>query len=288
MICQDFLPHPTLQWFVRCYHLRHFKFSQTGPSPVKPYAPRPEQTLAFFPRGNEAIHYAGSGEVVSRPRSALLGQYTQRTNRLLIGEEFCALLIDFQPGMLYRLTGLPYDELTDTFVDAEAVLPKEIQAVNERLGSAGSPTEMINIIEQYLFTLSVQIRKQPRRIDRLGEILMMNQTDARSVVWLAEQSCFSPRQFERLFKERMGVSPKQFLKISRLTKAFALKYNRPAMDWLSVALVCGYHDYQHLSKDFKELAGVSPVAYMSEEASSPERQFGLLDSSLTSLSHFYH
>jgi AraC-like DNA-binding protein len=287
MICQDFLPHPTLRWFVRCYHLRHFKFSKTGPSPIKPYAPRPEQTLAFFPHGNEAIQFVGSGEVVSRPRSALLGQYTQRTNRLLIGEEFCALLIDFQPGMLHRLTGLPYDELTDSFVDAEAALPKEIQAVNGRLRSADSPAEMIGIVEQYLFMLSAQIQKQSHRIDRLGGILM-NQTDARSVISLAEQSCFSPRQFERLFKERMGVSPKQFLKISRLTKAFALKYNRPDMDWLSVALVCGYHDYQHMAKDFKDLAGVSPVAYMSEDGLSPERQFGLLDSSLTSMSRFYH
>ena len=66
-----------------------------------------------------------------------------------------------------------------------------------------------------------------------------------------------------------------------MTKAFSIKYNHPSLDWFSIALYCNYHDYQHMARDFKDLAGVTPTAYMKEENDAPERHFGLPDSSLT-------
>ncbi|RYZ49229.1 MAG: AraC family transcriptional regulator, partial [Sphingobacteriales bacterium] len=79
---------------------------------------------------------------------------------------------------------------------------------------------------------------------------------------------------------RMGIPPKLFTRIARLTKAFRMKYNQPTLDWLSIALYGGYHDYQHLAKDFRELAGTTPTAYFREESKAPERHFGFRDSSL--------
>ncbi|MCF0063170.1 AraC family transcriptional regulator [Dyadobacter chenwenxiniae] len=280
VICQEFVPQPQLRRFVQSYQLRHFTFADGSSIPFKPYAPRPEQTLAFFPRGSESVENLITNTMIKRPRSVVIGQYSQRTNRHLNGPEFCVLLVNLRPGVLYRLLGVPFTELTNTFIDAEDILPKEITRVNERLNGAETPEEMIGIIEKLLLELTTKITRNDHPIDAVTNLLIQRPEDS-SVLTLAESSCFSPRQFERLFKERMGISPKLFTRIARMTKAFSIKYNHAELDWLSIAIYCNYHDYQHLARDFKDLAGVTPTTYLREEKDAPERQFGLQDSSLT-------
>ncbi|MCE6991033.1 helix-turn-helix domain-containing protein [Dyadobacter sp. CY323] len=279
MICQDFPPAPPLRDFVKCYHLRHFVVSQAEKLPFKPYAPRPEQTLAFYPRGFESVEYVSSGIILQRPRSVIIGQPTERTNRHLAGSEFIVLLVNFQPGALYRLTGIPSHELNDSFVDAEAVFSSAISQVNARLNSTGDYLEMIAIVEAFLIDLVKNNRHESHPLDQVTDLLVRQPENAR-VLRLAEASFLSTRQFERRFRQRTGVSPKLFARISRLNKSVRMKYNRPDLDWLTIALQCGYNDYQHLAKDYKDLAGVLPTTYFLEETKAPETQFGMRDSSL--------
>lgn len=278
MICQDFLPSPLLREYIRCYHLRHFTFSDVSGTPFKPYAPRPEQTLAFFPRGYELVESVFSGKSVKRPRSMIMGQYVERTNRHLRGAEFFTFIVDFYPGVLYRITRIPFYELTNTFLDAEAIFPP-IRLVNEHLSSTDNYSEMIRIVETFLLSLVQTIQLDSHPIDTLTSLLIDCPQNT-SVIQLAKESFLCTRQFERKFKERMGISAKLFARIARANKAFKIKYNHPGLDWLSIALECGYHDYQHLAKDFQDFAGVTPHAYFLEDTHAPERLFGMLDSSM--------
>ena len=59
----------------------------------------------------------------------------------------------------------------------------------------------------------------------------------------------------------MGVGPKTFSRLARLHQTYQMKHKFPDEDWLSIAVACGYHDYQHLSKDYIEFAQATPVAY---------------------------
>ncbi|CCH53595.1 transcriptional regulator, AraC family [Fibrisoma limi BUZ 3] len=278
MICQDFLPGPALQPYVKRYHLRHFVFADMASIPFKPYAPRPEQTLAFYPRGRELVEHIGSHRRIERPRSMLMGQYVERTNRHLSGSEFIVFLVEFYPGVLYRITGIPYYELTNTFVDAEAIFSKEMRLVNERLNSTDNYPEMITIVETFLHQLVRTLKRDSHPIDTIAR-LIIERPESPLIRQLAADACLCPRQFERKFNERMGVNPKLFSRIARLHNAYRSKYNRPQNDWLSIALACGYHDYQHLVKDFQRFAGVTPTTYAAEDNNAPERLFGLSDSS---------
>lgn len=51
MIYQYIAPSPALGEFIRDYLLAHFVFDNTGAVPLKPYSPKPEQTLTFLIRG---------------------------------------------------------------------------------------------------------------------------------------------------------------------------------------------------------------------------------------------
>jgi AraC-like DNA-binding protein len=272
MIFEAFLPCPPLRAYVKSYHVRHFTFGDTSAIPFKPYAARPEHTLAFFPRDAERVEYFSGDALMQRPRSVIIGQHTLRTNRHL-GKDFIVFIVDFYPGVLYRLLGIPLQELTNTYVDAEAFFSNEIRMVNERLNSTGCYQEMKGIIEQFLVGRVGRIKKAPHAIDRIGTLLAQ-QAGYVSLDGLADRCCLGPRQFQRTFIERMGVGPKLFARIARFDKAFRMKNNHPQLDWLTIALACGYHDYQHLVRDYLDFAAATPTAFYLEEGKAPERYFG--------------
>ena len=281
MIGQAFLPSPGLRPYIRSYQLWHFIFPDKTKLPFKPYAPRPEQTLVFCPRGFELVEYVSTGQLIKRPESYLIGQYTERTNRHIGSQEFLAILVNFQPGVLFRITGIPYHELTNNFIDGETIFSKEIRQVNLRLNSTDDYQEMIRIIEAFFFLLIKKIKIEEHPIDRVTNMLV-DHPEKSSLLYLAKESFLCSQQFERKFRERMGISPKLFTRIARMNKAFKFKYRRPDQDWLGIALDCGYHDYQHLVKDFLDFAGLTPAAYLAEDQDkSPEKYFGLPDSSLS-------
>lgn len=275
MLLQDFLPSPPLRECVRIIQVIHFVFPAGVPLPFKAYPPRPEQCLAFYPRDAEAVAYPG-GARMARPRSVLIGQHVGVSNRY-VGREFLALQVVLQPGALYRLTGIPQAELTNTFIDAEAVWAGELRQLNERLGSAAAWPQMLPLIEQFLLGRLQRLRTAPPHpADAVGQLLLRPgprlPLDA-----LAGHACLSPRQLDRQFAQRMGVGPALYARIVRFDRAFRLKNSQPNLDWLSVALACGYYDHQHLAKDYRDFTGGSPSAFFLQDTQAPERGFGLVE-----------
>lgn len=132
---------------------------------------------------------------------------------------------------------------------------------------------MVSIVDDFLLKELKKTKFAFSPIDTVAKHLL-SQPHNFSLDYLAKQSCLSLRQFQRKFYERVGVSPKHFARISRFHKAFRLKYGQPNLDWLQVAVETGYHDYQHLSKDFLEFAHVLPNQLIQEESSSPDCYFG--------------
>ena len=178
------MPSPALQEYVRRYQILGFEFPASMVElPVKAYWPRAENYLTFLPKDPEKIEYGFDGKLIESTRSRLQGQYTITTN-IHVGRDFMVFNVVFQPGALYRLTGIPSYELTDTFVDAEAVFSNEIRLVNERLSYTKHYIEMIEIVENFLYFLINKSKKQALPIDKVSRFLQTNPTNA-SLDWLA-------------------------------------------------------------------------------------------------------
>lgn len=270
------LPHPALRDHVRLLQIVACTFpSSMTQLPVKAYWPRAESCLTFFPKDPEKIEYGFDGKPIESPRSRLYGQHTIATNRH-VGRDFMVFQVQFQPGALYRLTGIPSHELSNTFVDAEAVFSKEIRLVNERLSYTRHYTEMISIVEDFLFYLINRSKKQLLPVDKVSR-LIVERTGNISLDWLADQACLSQRQLYRQFMEREGVSPKLYARVARFEHIMKLKNAQPHKDWLTIALELGYYDYQHLVRDFKEFTHLTPNGFLIAEGKAPERAFGVAE-----------
>lgn len=275
MVLSEFAPGPALAAYVRVYRIVQFVFTGITNLPYKPYPPRPEHCLSFYPRDTETVEYVNSGKTITNLKTVLMGQQDEVTNRY-VGRDFLVFQVVFRPGALYRLTGIPSWELNNSYFDAETVFHKHIKEVNDKLNDAKGFTDMISVVESFLLK---QVNRGVRDFHRLDEVsnIILQSTDHISIEWLAKESCLSLRQYERKFKERMGISPRYFNKVVRFENAFRLKNKYPYLDWLSIAIHCGYHDYQHLVKDYKAFTNQSPTGFHLLDNAAPERKFGVSD-----------
>jgi AraC-like DNA-binding protein len=245
------------------------------PLPFKPYPPRPEHCLSFYIRGIENVEYQKSGEKNGKLSTVLFGQQTEVTNRFN-SNNFLLIQVVFKPGALYRLTNIPSNHLTNQYIDAETVFSKEIKYVNEKIDECKSYLQMIEVVETFLLNEIKQNLCEIHPLD-IATTNLFNAALIPNVDALAKMAFQSTRNFERHFKQRMGTSPKYFLKVMRFENAFRMKNKKPELDWLTIAIHCGYYDYQHLVRDYKDLTGLTPNQFHEIDSKAPERLFGQAD-----------
>ena len=77
---------------------------------------------------------------------------------------------------------------------------------------------------------------------------------------LAEQCRVSEVYFRKRFKERMGISPKQYVLRLRMQKARRLLAEGKEKIW-AVAADCGFENGAHFCRSFKEQVGMTPGEY---------------------------
>ena len=273
MIFHSYKPSLLLEAFVEVIHLRHFIFSPNQLLPYKPYPPRPEQCLTFYVRGYETTCYQKEGTTLKRSRSTVSGQFTQLINRYT-SAEFLMILVVFRSGALNRLTGIDSSALTNRAVDAEAVFGNELKHLNEKLNSTDSYREMIGLVNEFLINRVKASLKDLLPVDQAIQYYLHHPQVA-SVKNLSSLSCLSHRQLERRFMERIGINPKTFLKIIRFNRSYFSHLRQPHVSWSILANYCGYTDYQHMVKDYKEFTGTTMVQLFLNEEKAPERVLGL-------------
>lgn len=263
-------PSPRLRHIIKSYCLLHFEFDRNQPIPVKPFPVRPEHNLVFYLKGGVNAFDPETGLFKTFPKIAINGTQTRRFD-FHISHSQRMVSIDFQQGGLAKFLKMPLSEaFLDERIDAETLLNPNISQVYEQMVNAATYSQIIEIVEDYLWQ---KIKYQTVDIHPFDKVnlLILNQPATYSIEYLANQACLSLSQFERRFKQQIGVSPKFFLRINRFHQAFMLKDQNPTLDWLSIALQTGYNDYQHLVKDFKQFSGTTPNSLLKAQAAAPER-----------------
>ncbi len=261
-----YTPHPSLQSFIRYYHMLHVRLdAHTARSalPVKPYPPATEQCLYFYPYDRPHSVKAGHTSPEGATPAIIVGQPLTRMN-ITINPNYLMLKVSFQPGGLFRLLGVPMHLLTDGHADLEAVTGNAVREIHERLLEADSYPAMIRLVDTFLRQKAAQCRQPELPIDIVAR-QMLQPTGHHQLDQLADDACLSVRQFERKFRERLGISPKLFLRITRFREAYRLRELNPARSWLNIAYDCQYYDPNHLIKDFQQFAGTSPTQLFDDE-----------------------
>jgi transcriptional regulator GlxA family with amidase domain len=79
---------------------------------------------------------------------------------------------------------------------------------------------------------------------------------------LVDASTLGRRQFERRFRDAVGLSPRLFANVLRLRSVFDALEANPGAGWTDAALAAGYFDQSHLIRDFRRFVGCTPEQFV--------------------------
>lgn len=203
-----------------------------------------------------------------QPLTVLVGPQFSRVN-IKVHRQLSAIRVDFLPGGLFRMLGIPMHELFDEGFDALDFFGAEMRSLKDQLQNTGNLEECKDIVERFLLN-KVRNLKDLLPFDSAMRILM-TQNGNLSIEKTASLSCLSLKQFERKCKERVGMNPKTYARILKFSKAYRLHEAHPQLNWTTIAYEAGYYDQMHMIKDFRVFAGVNPSVIEQQLSCTPLR-----------------
>jgi AraC-like DNA-binding protein len=192
--------------------------------------------------------------------SFLAGLSTRPT--AVTGEpSYACIELRLTPLGTWRLLGRPLHELADRTVALEELLPGAT-LLAEEAREARSWDARLDLVEAFLIRRLADTEPAPRELEWAWRALLGSggRVPIRSLV---DELGWSPRRLIAGFREHVGLPPKAAARVIRFDRAVAsLRSGMPRI--AEVAVACGYSDQAHLSRDFRELSGVSPVNFLQD------------------------
>jgi AraC-like DNA-binding protein len=174
--------------------------------------------------------------------------------------------IQFKSSGMHKFLPVNMEEFRNVpSLDLEAVWGKAVHELLDQLHESLSDTERILRLNQFL---EKRLLKQNDAIDYVDHTIkqMKASNGNLSIKGLEHELGISTRQLERLFRTKIGLSPKEMSKIIRLNSAFSSLETEPGMSLTALSYQVGYYDQAHFSREFKGLAGVSPNKLLTESS----------------------
>jgi len=164
----------------------------------------------------------------------------------------------FRAGGLAAFTSVPADELTDRVVRVEDVLGPAAANVAARLAEA-SEAVRIDALESLLIERLRDQRRATASVDVAGLAASIEQSAGQvTVEQLAYEAGISRQHLTRLFRERVGVTPKLYARLARFQSSLVYAGAGEPADGAHAALALGYADQSHWIAEFKEFSGLTP------------------------------
>jgi len=83
----------------------------------------------------------------------------------------------------------------------------------------------------------------------------------------------SPRQMERLFKRWLGISPKRYQRVLRVQNTVDNLKKNPHLPLVELALQQGFSDQAHMTREFKQIAKITPKRYRQLHSDSKPKSY---------------
>lgn len=170
--------------------------------------------------------------------------------------------VKFRPGGFFQLSKSSVSILTDKteLIDNSFGTPG-IELANN-IAKAKCVDDMVQYCQHFF---GPRIHGSSAEVDKINAIINVLATDPSitRVDDLSNAVGLSGRSLQRLFKQQVGVSPKWLIRKHRIQEVLS-QLERGQNDWQSLISELGYFDQSHFIKDFVELVGVTPEAYLSK------------------------
>jgi len=208
-----------------------------------------------------------SHSAVSIPILYVYGQMTQPGTMNHKREPFTTTQIVFKPHALQTLFGVNATALTNACVELAEFSAAQLDM---RLLEARSDQDCVSLLIGFL---GAKLRRRPPADTLIAESLRLIHKNASSIAVndLLGHLSLSERQFEKRFRQTVGVPPQFYIRIKRFNQAIRLIKMRQFERLTDLAQSLNYYDQSHFIRDVKAFSGITPKL-LSEKVADFEPQ----------------
>ncbi|MBQ9297326.1 MAG: AraC family transcriptional regulator [Paludibacteraceae bacterium] len=192
----------------------------------------------------------------------LLGANQTTLGLTTVSGWFEGMMIDFQPGGMHALLGIDLQQLAGHILSASEYADEGLIHCDRIFKHTPKAEQIAPLLDA--FFLGRLPKKEDLNYKRISNVVTAcdNAEGAITAAQMAGVACLGERQFLRIFRQYVGIPPKQFIRLRRFHRTIqdmqhqARQYQ--PIDLLATVLRHGYYDLSHAALEFHQMGCVSP------------------------------
>lgn len=192
----------------------------------------------------------------------LLGANQTMLGLTTVSGWFEGMLLDFQPGGMHALLGIDLQQLAGQVLSVSECADDGLKYCDRIFQTTLQAEAIAPLLDA--FFLGRLPKSEDLNYTRIGRVVEAcdQAKGAITAAEMASVACLSERQFLRIFRRYVGISPKQFIRLRRFHRTLQDMQQQSAQgittDLLDTVLRHGYYDLSHAALEFQQMGCVSP------------------------------
>ena len=219
-------------------------------------------SLPLFANGKPTLLFQTTKGNINKNSNylTLFGQ-TVLPEQITLTENFTLIAYFFKPFSVTALFGFSAQELTDNPINLNLIQQQNATFLQEQLLNANSVDEMISILDDFVFSLTTKIQTDNKLIQYATQLIAASPT--KEILKQVQDKLYvTERTFQRMFDEKVGVSPNQYRRIAQFNAAFQQLNQKQFKLFSDIAFNNEFADQSHFIRTFKEFTNMTPKEYL--------------------------
>jgi AraC-like DNA-binding protein len=235
---RESLPIAPLRRYFRCAWANFIPADRAGRISVVPDA------CVDILWSNGALRVAGPDIIAATP--------LPRPGETIIG-------LRFQPGAARSLLGLPMSEIVGMQVDLVDLWGARVGEISRRMEDAATAPERNAVLQRELSRLVSDNAEPASDAAAVFSLMQRDPTEpGTKISVILDRLDTSARTLRRRCQEHFGYGPKTLDRILRFQRLLALAARSPRSSLSGMAYEVGYADQAHMTREVRDLTGLSP------------------------------
>ncbi len=248
-------PGPGLEGFVRHY----VGFVESSPAPLRRRETPSANTVLIVNLG-APIEVGAPGRTTVTHTDSFVARMSELPATTVFHGTSAGVQVDFTPLGLRMFCDLAADEMPDPAVALDELIGADGRRLTEAIADAPDWRSRFDILDAEIARRFAAARPLTPSIAWAWEMLESSGGRA-PIAELVERIGCSPRHLIGGFRRHVGVTPKVAARILRFDHAAGALRRGSDASLAATALRCGFHDQAHMTREFKDFAGITPAAY---------------------------
>ena len=210
-----------------------------------------------------------SGDEISQPEFSLCGQKLSYSS-VTAGKNCGMIAAVLKTETASALLNIPLHEITGRIISFTDIY-KSWKNYSWLFADSPDDISKIKIIESFLLR-HIRIKSLHHSYFIKSCINEIRYTTGMSLPYKSlEKFSLSERSLQRIFKEGVGLSPKQFAEIVKFENCISLLQSGKSLT--DICYEAGYYDQPHFIRAFKHFTGITPSQFSTLDCNMPVCRF---------------